>query len=150
MKDIDATDKKILSFLVKDSRHPIADMAKKIGVSSGTVHARIEKLKQRNVITGSRAILNPVTLGFQVTAFIGLNLQKSSDYEMVLKQLRYFDEVIEAYYTTGGYSLLVKIMTRSIQDLHVFLLEKLQSIDSIQSTETLISLDMPIDREFMP
>lgn len=58
----------------------------------------------------------------------------------MIKKLESFDEVVEAYYTTGNYSIFLKVMTHTIAELHSVLATKIQLIDEIQSTETLISM----------
>ena len=60
------------------------------------------------------------------------------------------DEVTEAYYTTGHYSIFIKVMCRSIDALQHVLINKIQTIDEIQSTETLIVLQNPIMRTIRP
>ena len=64
--------------------------------------------------------------------------------------LEQFDEVVEAYYTTGQYSIFVKLMTQSIEQLQWVLIDKIQAIEQVQSTETLISLQNPISRDVKP
>ena len=82
-----------------------------------------------------------------MVCFIGIKLNSAGDYPDVLEQLKSIPAVTEAYYTTGQYSILIKIMTYSIDDLQHLLIEKIQSIAAIQSTETLISLQNGIQRQ---
>ena len=89
-------------------------------------------------------------LGYDVCCFIGINLKSAKDYAAALTQLEKLDEVVEAYYTTGHYNIFIKIMTRSIDELHHLLTDRIQAIDEIQSTETLISLHNPIARQVVP
>ena len=110
MHNIDNLDQQILRVLTKDARTPYAEMAKNFGVSPGTIHVRVEKMRQSGVI----------------------------------------DEVVEAYYTTGNYSIFIKVMTHTIAELHLVLSAKIQLIDEIQSTETLISMQNPILRDIQP
>ncbi|MCV5598401.1 Lrp/AsnC ligand binding domain-containing protein, partial [Escherichia coli] len=76
-----------------------------------------------------------------------INLKSAKDYPSALAKLQALDEVVEAYYTTGHYSIFMKVMTRSIDELQIVLINKIQTIDEIQSTETLISLQNPILRD---
>jgi len=85
-------------------------------------------------------------LGYDVCCFIGINLQSAGDYPEVIAELEQINEVVEAYYTTGQYSVLIKIMTHSIEDLQWLLIDKIQAIDKVQATETLISLQTPIHK----
>ena len=82
--------------------------------------------------------------------FICIILKSAKDYEQVIAKLNAFPEVVEAYYTTGNYSIFIKVMTHTIEELHQVLAGKIQSIDEIQSTETLISMQNPILRDIQP
>lgn len=147
---IDTVDRQILGFLLEDARMPYLEIARKLIVSGGTIHQRIEKLKKMGVIEGSTVQLNLQKLGYDVTVFLGIHLTSAKDLKSVIRELEKMPEVAEAHYTTGNYALLIKLHTKSIRDFHSFLAERLQSIDAIQSTESFISLDQPIKREVVP
>jgi Lrp/AsnC family transcriptional regulator for asnA, asnC and gidA len=143
---IDNLDKSILNALIANARTPYAELAKTFKVSPATIHVRIEKLKKLGVIKGTHLKVEPKKLGYDVCCFIGINLKSAGDYPEVIKQLEQIDEVVEAYYTTGQYSIFIKIMCKSIDDLQWLLIDKIQSIEKVQATETLISLQNPIAR----
>ena len=147
---IDVLDQQILRVLTKDARTPYAEMAKKFGVSPGTIHVRVEKMRQSGVIEGTKVRINERKLGYDVCCFIGIILKSAKDYPSALAKLESLDEVTEAYYTTGHYSIFIKVMCRSIDALQQVLINKIQTIDEIQSTETLISLQNPIMRTIRP
>lgn len=152
MKDIDVfpidkVDREILTRLLQDSRRSYQDIARELIVSGGTIHVRTNKLKEAGVIKGSRVVVDFARLGLEVTAFVGVNLGSARDYQVVLPALKRLPEVTEVHYTTGQYSLFIKVVAKTTRDLHLFLIEKLQAIKEIQSTETLISLDNPINRD---
>ena len=144
---IDELDKQILSQLMVDAKLSYAEMARQFHVSPATIHVRIEKLKGAQIIQGTEIRVDPKALGFDVVCFIGIKLNSAGDYPDVLEQLKRIPAVTEAYYTTGQYSVLIKIMTYSIDDLQHLLIDKIQSIAAIQSTETLISLQNGIQRQ---
>ncbi len=144
---IDELDKKILTQLMTDAKVSYAQMARQFAVSPATIHVRIEKLKNAAIIQGTEIRVDPKVLGFDVICFIGIKLNSAGDYPDVLERLKQIPAVTEAYYTTGQYSILIKIMTYSIEDLQYLLIEKIQSISAIQSTETLISLQNGIQRQ---
>lgn len=146
----DPLDRQILRALVQDARTPYAEMAKQFGVSAATIHVRVEKMRQAGIIEGTQIRIDERKLGFDVCCFIGIILKSAKDYEKVITKLSEFDEVVEAYYTTGNYSIFIKVMTHTIEELHTVLAGKIQSIDEIQSTETLISLQNPILRGIVP
>ncbi len=144
---IDKVDREILSRLLADSRKSYQEIARELIVSGGTIHVRTNKMKEAGVIQGSRLIVDFQKLGLEVTAFVGINLGSAKDYQTVLPKLKKLPEITEVHYTTGGYSLFVKVVTSSTRELHLFLIEKLQVIKEISSTETLISLDNPVRRD---
>ena len=110
MHNIDSLDQQILRVLTKDARTPYAEMAKNFGVSPGTIHVRVEKMRQSGIIEGTKVIIDERKLGYDVCCFIGIILKSAKDYEKVIKKLESFDEVVEAYYTTGNYSIFLKVM----------------------------------------
>ncbi|WP_411360621.1 transcriptional regulator AsnC [Pseudidiomarina sp. YC-516-91] len=143
---LDALDKYILNALQTNARTSYAELAKAQHVSAATIHVRIEKLRQAGVITGTHVHVDARKLGYQVCCFIGINLARAGDYPRTLARLEALPEVVEAHYTTGQYSIFIKVLVQSIEQLQDLLINKIQSIDEIQATETLISLQQPILR----
>lgn len=144
---IDNVDRQILNILLQDARTPYLEIARKLIVSGGTIHQRIEKLKEAGIIRGSQINLDLKALGFDVTVFIGVHLKSSKELNHVINKLKKMPEVLEAHFTTGNYALLLKISTKSTVDFHKFLVEKLQPIEQVQATESFLSLDQPIKRK---
>jgi Lrp/AsnC family transcriptional regulator for asnA, asnC and gidA len=144
---IDSVDRDILGHLLHDARMPYLEIARKLIVSGGTIHQRIEKMKEAGIIEGSQVKLNLKKLGYDITVFLGVHLKSTKDINQVIEKLRSFPEVTEAYFTTGNYALLVKVNTKNIGDFHQFLVNKLQKIESVHATESFISLDQPIAKD---
>jgi len=144
---IDNLDKAIISTLQDNARISYAEIAKQHSVSPATIHVRVEKLRQAGIITGTHVHVDARKLGYDVCCFIGINLARAGDYPSALAQLDALPEVVEAHYTTGQYSIFIKVMVRSIDDLQNLLINKIQPIEEIQATETLISLQQPIMRQ---
>lgn len=144
---IDNLDRSILTALMENARESYADIAKTNQVSPATIHVRIEKMRKAGIIKGARLLVDPRRLGFDVTCFIGIILRQAGDYPRALAKLEALPEVTEAFYTTGQYSIFIKVMVRSIDDLQRVLIERIQAIDEIQSTDTLVSLQNPISRQ---
>jgi Lrp/AsnC family transcriptional regulator, regulator for asnA, asnC and gidA len=144
--DIDVVDKQILSILMKDANTPYTDIAKNIHVSGGTVHVRMRKLEQLGIVTGSNLAIDYSKLGYDISAFLGIYLDKSSLYDMVAEQLKEIPEVVEAHYTTGLYSIFAKVICRDTAHLKSVLHDKIQKISGIQRTETFITLQESINR----
>ena len=143
---IDSVDRQILNFLMEDARMPFIEIARKLIVSGGTIHQRVDRMKSAGIIEGSTLNLSYKNLGYDVTVFLGIHLNSSKEVGNVIKQLAKLPEVVEAHYTTGNYALLLKVMMRNISDFHYFLAHKIQAIEAVRATESFISLDQPIQK----
>lgn len=144
--EIDSLDREILKKLQADSRRPYLEIARELGVSGGTIHARAGRMRDAGLISGSGIRLDYARLGYTIRAFIGLKLVKAHDCGTLMGKLEGIDEVLEVHYTTGAYSLLIKVMATSMKDLHALLFDRLQGFEEIQSTETFVILDTSLDR----
>jgi Lrp/AsnC family transcriptional regulator for asnA, asnC and gidA len=143
---IDDLDYKILRILMRDAKIPYTDIAKKLFVSSGTVHVRMRKLESLGIVTGSQIIIDHGKLGYDVVAFLGIYLEKSSLYNQVINELQKIPEIVGAHYTTGVYSIFAKIICQDTKHLREVLSRDIQKIQGIQRTETFISLHESINR----
>ncbi len=143
---IDNVDRQIISLLMQDAMMPFTEIAKKLFVSSGTVHVRMKKLADLGVIKRAELIINPAALGYDITAFLGIYLQKSALYNQAVKALQKIPEVVECNYTTGNYSMFCKIICKDTAHLKEVLSDKIQHINGIERTETFISLEENINR----
>ena len=144
--DIDDIDRKILSILMQDAKKPYTEIAKDIHVSGGTVHVRMKKLESLGIVQGFNLTIDYTKLGYDVAAFLGIYLEKSSLYDEVYEELKRIPEVVGAHYTTGNYSIFAKVICRDTNHLRDVLHDKIQRIQGIQRTETFISLDESINR----
>lgn len=147
MDKIDNLDKKILSILSKNARIPFKDVAAECGVSRAAIHQRVQHLINGGVITGSGFDVNPKSIGYSTCTYVGLNLERGSMYKDVVKQLKDIPEIVECHYTTGSYTMLLKVYAHDNEQLMDLLNNKMQMIPGVVSTETLISLDQSIKRE---
>ncbi len=143
---IDKTDLKILELLTEDAKRPYSEIARKAHVSPGTVHVRMHKMEEAGIIERSTLRLNYARLGYDITAFIGIFLEKSALYDKVLGQLKGIDEISTIHYTTGNYSMFVKIHCKDTNHLKSVLHDKIQHVEGIERTETMISLEESLDR----
>jgi Lrp/AsnC family transcriptional regulator, regulator for asnA, asnC and gidA len=144
---IDNLDRKILSLITENARIPYLEVARECNVSGAAIHQRIQRLTRLGVITGSEFILNPKKIGFQTCAYIGVFLESAHLYPEVVKKLKEIPEITQCHYTTGNYSIFMKVYTKSNEDLKHVLVDKLQSISGIARTETFISLEEAFDRQ---
>ena len=144
---IDQIDQKILSFLVKNARMPFLEIARECGVSGAAIHQRVKRLEANGVITGSRLLVKPQALGLNVCAFISISLSESTRYPEVIAHLKKIPDIVECHFVTGRYAILAKVYCLDNDHLMEVLLNTIQKIPYIQSTDTMISLDEPIERQ---
>lgn len=145
--NIDHIDQKILSFLVKNARMPYLEIARECGVSGAAIHQRVKRLESCGIITGSRLLVKPQTLGLSVCAFISVSLSEANKYPEVIEAFKMIPEIVECHFVTGKYALLVKIYCFNHDHLMEILVNTIQKIPYVKSTETQISLDQSIERQ---
>ena len=144
---IDGIDKIILKELISNARTPINKIALKASISGAAVHQRIKKLEASGVISGSHIKLNTKVLGYKTIAFIGIFLDKAMNNLIAVDKLNKISEVLECHYTTGNWSVFIKILCKDNEHLMSLLNKKIQKIPGISRTETFISLDQQIFRQ---
>ncbi|PTM11691.1 MAG: transcriptional regulator [Bacteroidetes bacterium] len=144
---IDGIDKKILRALMDDARTPILEIARQVGISGAAIHQRLRKLEKSELISGSKFIINPKVLGYTTMAFVGIFLDKAMNNPDAVRQLKKIPEVLECHYTTGNWSILVKILCKDNEHLMQVLNKDIQTISGVSRTETFISLNQQIDRQ---
>lgn len=147
MEKIDKLDKKILTIISKNARIPFKDVAAQCGVSRAAIHQRVQHMIDLGIIVGSGYEVNPKSLGFMTCTYVGITLEKGSMYKAVVTELNKIPEVVECHFTTGPYTMLVKLFARDNEHLMDLLNNKLQEIQGVNTTETLISLDQSIKKE---
>lgn len=146
MGKIDALDRKILEIISQNARIPFKDVAAECGVSRAAIHQRVQRLIDLGIITGSGYHMNPKTLGFTTCTYIGITLERGSLYKSVVEEFLKIPEIVECHYTTGPYSMLIKLYARDNEHLMELLNGRIQAIPGVISTETLISLEQSISR----
>lgn len=144
--EIDQTDLAILRIMVDNADLSYAEIGKRVFVSGGTVHVRVSKMKQMGIIRGTKLDIDVSKLGWDITSYLGIYLDKSSLYESVSAQLAEIPEVINLHYTTGQYGIFAKIQCRDTSHLREVLHDKIQKVQGIQRTETIISLEESLNR----
>ena len=147
MEKIDNLDKKILKIIMRNARIPSKDVALECNVSRAAIHQRIQRMIDMNVITGSGYNVNPKTLGYATCTYIGVTLEKGAMYRDVVPELEKIEEVVECHFTTGPYTMLIKLYARDNEHLMELLNDRIQNIHGVTSTETLISLEQSLKRE---
>jgi Lrp/AsnC family transcriptional regulator for asnA, asnC and gidA len=144
---IDSTDRAILTALSKDARVSFVEIAESLGVVPGTIHLRVEKLRQAGILKRFTVEVDPKALGLGVECLIGLKLHEAKQSKSVIGKMKKYDEILSVYYTTGPYNLFIKVLTTDNQALYSFLSDKLQGLPEIHSTDTVMVLDVPFNRD---
>ena len=126
---IDGIDKKILRFLMADARKPVLEIARSIGISGAAIHQRLRKLEASGLLAGSKFIINPKVMGYTTMAYIGIYLDKAMSNPIAVKHLKKIPEVLECHYTTGNWSILIKVLCRDNEHLMQVLNKDIQAID---------------------
>ncbi len=144
--DIDHLDRQILALLMRNAKMPYTEIAKKLFVSGGTIHVRMKKMEEAGIVRGTYLAVDHHKLGYDISAFLGIYLDKSSLYHQVADSLEQIPEIVDAHYTTGLYNIFARIVCRDTNHLRSVLHDKIQNIAGIQRTETFISLEESIHR----
>lgn len=144
---IDGIDKSILRILMEDARKPILEIARSIGISGAAIHQRLRKLENSGLLQGSKFVINPKALGYTTMAYIGIFLDKAMSNPKAVKELNKIPEVLECHYTTGDWSILIKVLCKDNEHLMRLLNQHIQTIEGVSRTETFISLAQQIDRQ---
>ncbi|MCF0188960.1 MAG: Lrp/AsnC ligand binding domain-containing protein [Bacteroidaceae bacterium] len=147
MEKVDKLDKKILEIISSNARLPFKDVAAECGVSRAAIHQRVQRLMDLGVIVGSGYHVNPFCLGYATCSYVGIRLERGSMYKSVVEELNKIPEIIECHFTTGPYTMLIKLYARDNAHLMDLLNNQVQEIRGVISTETLISLEQSIDKE---
>ncbi len=145
--EIDELDRKILSLIMNNARTPFLEVARECKVSGAAIHQRVQRLQSMGVIKGSEFVINPSKVGYMTCAYIGIYLKEASFFDSVVDQMRQIPQIVECHYTTGSYAIFIKIYAKSNEHMKYILHDKLQAIDGIASTETLISLEESFKRQ---
>mgnify|MGYP002513865047 FL=1 len=136
---LDAIDKKILRFLIKNARTPFLEIARECGISGAAIHQRIKKLEDMGVIQGSRLVVAPKSLGFDVCAFISIRVSDITRQQDTVEQLSKIPEIVECHYITGDFDFMLRVVTDNTQSLE-HLLNLVKSIPGVQNTRTILIL----------
>ncbi|MBD5305077.1 MAG: AsnC family transcriptional regulator [Bacteroides sp.] len=147
MDKIDNLDRKILNIVMENARIPSKDVAVQCGVSRAAIHQRIQRLIDMKVIVGSGYNIDPHKLGYNTCTYIGVKLEKGSLYREAASELAKIPEVVECHFTTGPYSMLIKVYAHDNQHLMQLLNDRIQHVPGVTETETLISLEQSMNRQ---
>ncbi|PLX08331.1 MAG: transcriptional regulator [Marinilabiliales bacterium] len=146
---LDYLDRKILSMLSENARTPFLEIGRKCNVSGAAIHLRVDRLIDKGILCGSQMLISQKKIGYMTCAFIGIqvNLTSTSTHDEVFNRIVEIPEIVECHHISGKYSLLVKVYAKSNEHLKQVIVEKIQSIVEVTSTETFISLEEGFTRQ---
>jgi Lrp/AsnC family transcriptional regulator for asnA, asnC and gidA len=131
--------------IAEDARVPFLEVARACNVSGAAIHQRIQKLTNLGILKGSQFIIDPEKIGYETCAYVGLNLQDPSKFDVVVEALRDIPEVVECHYTTGDYDMFIKIFALNNHHLLTIIHDKLQPL-GLSRSETIISFGSAFNR----
>ncbi len=141
---LDEVDHQILDMLIENTRTPFTDIAKKLLISAGTVHVRVKKMEEAGIIEGSSLTLDYKKLGYSFIAYVGIYLQNTSQTKFVLQRINEIPYVTVAHITTGKFNIFCKVRAKDTNHAKEIIF-KLDDIDGVYRTETMISLEESIN-----
>ena len=137
---LDEIDKKILDFLVENTRTPFTEIANQMRISAGTVHVRVKKMEDAGIILGSSLVINYKKLNYNFTTYVGILLSKSNKTQEVLKILEGIPNVTELSVTSGKYNIFCKIRAKDTDDAKRIIYQ-INDIEEVMRTESMISIE---------
>ncbi len=145
--NLDAIDRRILKYLIANARMPFLEIARECGISGAAIHQRIRKLTDSGVILGSRLIVDPKVMGFDVCAYINITLKDPQMIKPTVERLKEISEIVECHFVTGGGNILVKLYCVDNEHLMQTIFEGILRIQGGAATETTISLAESFQRQ---
>lgn len=147
---LDKLDVKLLKMLSENARKPYLEIARETGVSGAAIHQRMAKLQSLGIVKGTETLIDPASIGYETTAYLGVFLRDPSRFDEILAKLQQIPEIVECHLITGQYDLLLKVFARNNEDLLNFIHTKIFTLN-LGRTETNISLkelfrrQLPVD-----
>ena len=135
--ELDDTDRAILRILQEDARTPFSEVARRIDMSSATVHDRVNRMEDAGVIRGYHAKVDPKAVGVGAAAFVGLRIEQGRT-EDALAELRAIDEVQEVHLTTGEWDVILRVVAADTDALRDFLFSNLRQIEGFARSHTMV------------
>ncbi len=143
----DDIDRKILKFLIANARMPFLEIARECGISGAAIHQRIKKLEDSGVILGSRLIVEPKKMGFDVCAFISIRIQDPQLQLSTVEELKRIPEIVECHFITGTYNVMVKLYCLDNDHLMNTIFNGILTVPGVSTTQTYISLNEAFQRQ---
>ncbi|EMA56956.1 Lrp/AsnC family transcriptional regulator [Halorubrum kocurii] len=137
--ELDETDRSILRILQEDARTPFSEVARRIDMSSATVHDRVNRMEEAGVIEGYHASIDPKSVGYGVSAFVGLRVEQGRE-EDALERLREINGVCEIHLTTGEWDVMLKLVASDTDSLREVMFDRVAEMEGFARSQTMIIL----------
>ncbi len=149
---MDDIDSKIVRALQNDGRMTVIDLAEHVGLSPTPCARRLDRLQRDGIITGYAAQVDPERLGFGVTIFVSVELEKQdrNAIDSFEKAIRRCDEVMECYLMTGSRDILLRVVAKDLNAFDAFLENRLMKISGIRNLRSNFALRTMVKREALP
>jgi Lrp/AsnC family leucine-responsive transcriptional regulator len=147
---LDQRDRRILALVQRDAKLPQAEIARRVGLSTAAVNERLRKLEQAGVIRRHVSLVDARAVGSQVAAFIEVFIEHPRHEARFIEEISRLDEVQECHHITGEFSLLLKVRAPDIESLQRLLIHKLNSMDGVRQTRTVIVLSTSKEECYVP
>ena len=140
---LDRIDSAILRELARDGRLPVAELARRVGLSKTPTQARVKRLEQAGVIQGYRAVLSPIRMGQAHVAFVEVRLTDTREAALQAfnRAARALPEVEECHMIAGGFDYLLKVRTADIADYRRVMAEHISTLPHVASTSTYVAME---------
>ncbi|GAA4597598.1 Lrp/AsnC family transcriptional regulator [Planotetraspora phitsanulokensis] len=146
---IDQLDVRLVTLLTEEPRIGVLECSRRLNVARGTVQARLDRLAARGVIVGHGPQIDPAALGYDVTAFVTLQIRQVSGHVPVADRLALVPEVLEVHTITGGGDMLCRVVARSNADLQR-VIDLIVDVEGVVRTSSVIALDTPVPYRTLP
>jgi DNA-binding Lrp family transcriptional regulator len=146
---IDELDARLIDLLAAEPRVGVLEASRRLSVARGTVQARLDRLRDRRIITGYGPDVDPAAIGFRVTAFVTLEIRQAGGHDPVTAKLALIAEVLEAHTITGQGDMLCRVVARDNADLQR-VIDAIVDVPGVVRTSTVIALAAPIGYRILP
>jgi DNA-binding Lrp family transcriptional regulator len=145
----DQLDAQLVQLLRDEPRVGVLEASRRLGVARGTIQARLDRMQARGVITGFGPDIDPVALGYAVTAFVTLEIRQAGGHDPVTHGLAAIPEVLEMHTITGSGDLFCRVVARTNADLQR-VIDAIVDVAGVVRTSTVIALDTPLRYRVLP
>lgn len=143
---LDPLDLSILAELQQDARIAFSRLAEKLKVSNSLVHQRVRRLRESGILKDASFEISPESMGFETCAYCQIMIDHPRYMDSVIDALREIPEIVECVNIAGRYAIMVKVYTYHNRHLRDVVYEKIQPIEGVEGTNTVVSFETPFRR----